>query len=73
MTAVLSGAPAQVPTWQELGYTGSGSRKAVIAPKGTTPAQIAYWEDIVRKTAQNEEFVALKSTMTELGLVKQSQ
>ncbi len=96
----LGGALAQVPTWQELGYTSSGSWKAVIAPKGITPAQIAYWEDIVRRTAQseelkqyaeqnqwiidfkgsadmrkwlNEEFVALKSTMTELGLVKQSQ
>ena len=99
-TKRLGGPLAQVPTWQELGYTSSGSWKAVIAPKGITPAQIAYWEDIVRKTAHSdelkqyaeknqwiidfkgaaemrkwldEEFLALKSTMTELGLVKQSQ
>ncbi len=99
-TKRLGGALAQVPTWQELGYTSSGSWKGIMGPKGLTPAQVAYWEDIVRRTAQseelkqyaeqnqwiiefkgsadmrkwlNEEFVALKSTMTELGLVKQSQ
>jgi putative tricarboxylic transport membrane protein len=52
----LGGALAQVPTWLELGFSSSGSWKAVIAPKGITPAQIAYWEDILRKTAQSEEF-----------------
>ena len=98
-TKRLGGALAQVPTWQELGYSSSGSWKGIMGPKGITPAQIAYWEDIVRRTAQseelkqyaeqnqwiiefkgsadmrkwlNEEFVALKSTMTELGLVKQT-
>ncbi len=99
-TKRLGGALAQVPTWQELGYTSSGSWKGIMGPKGLTPVQIAYWEDIVRKTAQSEElrqyaeknqwiidfkgaadmrkwlddeFAALKTTMTELGLVKQSQ
>lgn len=99
-TKRLGGALAQVPTWQELGFNSSGSWKAVIAPKGITPAQIAYWEDIVRKTAQSdelrqyaeknqwiidfkgaaemrkwldEELAGLKTTMTELGLVKQPQ
>ena len=96
----LGGALAAVPTWQELGYSSSGSWKAIMAPKGITPAQIAYWEDVIRKTAQSEELkqyaeknqwliefkgaaetrkwldeehAALKSAMTELGLVKQTQ
>jgi len=44
-----------VPTWQELGYQSSGSWKGVMGPKGITPAQIAFWEDVMRKTAQSEE------------------
>jgi len=46
---------ASVPTWQELGYQSSGSWKGVVAPKGITPAQVAFWEDVMRKTAQSEE------------------
>jgi len=29
-----------------------------IAPKGITPAQIAYWEEVMRKVATSEEFRA---------------
>jgi len=54
-TKRLGGVMASVPTWQELGYPSSGSWKGVIAPKGITPAQIAFWEDVMRKTAQSEE------------------
>ena len=99
-TRRLSGALASVPTWQELGYQSSGSWKGVMAPKGITAAQVAFWEDVMRKSAQSdeirqyaeqnqwllefkgaadtkkwldEEFVALKATMTELGLVRQQQ
>jgi putative tricarboxylic transport membrane protein len=94
----LGGIMATVPTWQELGFQSSGSWKGVMAPKGITPAQIAFWEEVMRKSAasdeirlyaeQNqwllefkgaaetkkwldEEFVALKAIMTELGLVRQ--
>ena len=69
-----------------------------MGPKGMTPAQVAYWEDIMRKTSQSDElrqyaeqnqwvlefkgaaetrkwlddeFAALKSAMTGLGLVRQ--
>ena len=97
-TRRLGGALASVPTWQELGYQSSGSWKGVMAPKGITAAQIAFWEDVMRKSAQSDEirqyaeqnqwllefkgaadtkkwlddeFVALKATMTELGLVRQ--
>ncbi len=54
-TRRLGGAMAQVPTWQELGFQSSGSWKGVMAPKGITPAQIAFWEDVMRKTAQSDE------------------
>ena len=51
----LGGVMAAVPTWQELGFQSSGSWKGVMAAKGLTPAQIAFWEDVMRKTAQSEE------------------
>lgn len=97
-TRRLTGALAAVPTWQELGFQSSGSWKGVMGPRGLTAAQIAYWEEIMRRTAQSEElkqyaeqnqwllefkgsaetkkwlddeFAALRSTMTELGLLRQ--
>src|SRR5688572_205641 len=54
----LGGVMATVPTWQELGFQSSGSWKGVMAGKGLTPAQIAFWEDVMRKTAQSEEMRA---------------
>jgi putative tricarboxylic transport membrane protein len=54
-TQRLGGVIAPVPTWQELGYTSSGSWKGLMAPKGVTPAQIAFWEDVMRRTAQSDE------------------
>ena len=54
-TRRLPGVMATVPTWQELGYQSSGSWKGLMAPKGITPAQIAFWEDVMRKTAQSDE------------------
>jgi putative tricarboxylic transport membrane protein len=54
-TKRLGGVMAQVPTWQELGYQSSGSWKGVMAPKGITPPQIAFWEGVMRKTAQSDE------------------
>jgi putative tricarboxylic transport membrane protein len=54
-TRRLGGALASVPTWQELGYPSSGSWKGIVAPKGITPAQIAFWEDVMRKAAQSDE------------------
>jgi putative tricarboxylic transport membrane protein len=54
-TRRLGGVMASVPTWQELGYQSSGSWKGIVAPKGLTPAQIAFWEDVMRKVAQSDE------------------
>ena len=51
----LGGPMASVPTWQELGFQSSGSWKGVMGPKGITPAQVAFWEEVMRKTAQSEE------------------
>ena len=48
---------ASVPTWRELGYPSSGSWKGIVAPKGLTPAQIAFWEDVMRRTAQSDEIL----------------
>jgi putative tricarboxylic transport membrane protein len=56
-TRRLGGALAAVPTWQELGYQSSGSFKGVMAPKGVTPAQVAFWEEVMRKSSQSDEIV----------------
>jgi putative tricarboxylic transport membrane protein len=53
----LGGALATVPTWTELGVKApTETWRAVIAPKGITPAQIAYWEGVLRKVSENDEF-----------------
>ena len=51
----LGGVMASVPTWQELGFQSSGSWKGVMAAKGLTPAQVAFWEDVMRRIAQSDE------------------
>jgi putative tricarboxylic transport membrane protein len=56
-TRRMGGPLAQVPTWQELGYQSSGSWKGVMAPKGVTPQQVAFWEDVMRKSSQSDEIV----------------
>lgn len=53
----LGGVMAAVPTWEELGYVSSGSWKGVFAPRGITAAQIAYWEEVMQRTAQSEEIL----------------
>jgi putative tricarboxylic transport membrane protein len=53
--ARLGGALADVPTWRELGYQSSGSWKGIIGPKGITPEQVAFWEDVSRKVSQSDE------------------
>jgi putative tricarboxylic transport membrane protein len=53
----LGGVMAAVPTWEELGYVSSGSWKDVFAPRGITAAQIAYWEEVMQRTAQSEEIL----------------
>ena len=51
------GAFAQVPTWKEQGANlVYGGWRAIMAPKGLTAAQIAYWEGVLRKVTSPPEW-----------------
>lgn len=54
----LTGALSTAPTWSELGTKAATYEtwRAILAPKGITPAQIAYWEEVMRKVAASDEF-----------------
>jgi len=55
----LTGDFANVPTLRELGMDAAGYGWTVIlAPKGLTPAQVRYWEDMIAKAAQTSEWKA---------------
>lgn len=47
-----------MPTWAELGYENAAyvAWRGVIAPQSITPAQIAYWEGVLRRVTESEEF-----------------
>ncbi|OGA45338.1 MAG: hypothetical protein A3F74_05280 [Betaproteobacteria bacterium RIFCSPLOWO2_12_FULL_62_58] len=48
---------ADVPTWREQGYDAVvSSWRSIIGPKGMTEAQIAYWEGILRRMSDSEEW-----------------
>ena len=52
----LSSNPA-VPTWREQGVAATFSNwRGVIGPKGMTPAQIAFWDDLLGKIVRTEEW-----------------
>lgn len=52
------GAPfADVPTWKEQGYDAVfGNWRGVVGPRGMTPEQIAYWDDVFAKLNATEEW-----------------
>ena len=52
------GVLATAPTWEEQGHKAGtyGTWRALIAPKGITPAQVTFWEDVMRKVAESDEF-----------------
>ena len=53
----LTGVLASAPTWREQGVNVvAGSWRGVFAPKGLTPAQVAYWESALRKVAESAEW-----------------
>ena len=53
----LPGALAGVPTWKEQGVdVVFGAWRAVLAPKGLTPQQIAFWESVLRKATEAPEW-----------------
>jgi putative tricarboxylic transport membrane protein len=53
----LGGVLAGVPTWKEQGVdVVFGGWRAIMAPKGITPAQVAYWEGVLRKATQTPDW-----------------
>lgn len=55
--ARLAGPLATAPTWKEQGADFTyGNWRAIFAPKGLNAAQLAFWEDALRKMAQAQEW-----------------
>lgn len=55
----LGGALAAVPTWTEQGVNLVVSNwRAILAPRGMTAVQIAYWENALRKVIKTAEWKA---------------
>ena len=53
----LDGALAQIPTWKEQGYNAVfGNWRGVVGPRGLTPAQIAYWENIFAALVKTDDW-----------------
>lgn len=58
-TQRLPGDLAQVPTWKEQGVNLVwGNWRAIMGPKGMTPAQVATWEAALRKVVDSPEWKA---------------
>lgn len=50
----FGGALAQVPTWKELGVdVVSGSWRGTFGPRNLSAAQLAFWEEGMRRVSQN--------------------
>ena len=55
----LGGVFADSPTWREQGIdVVAGSWRGIFGPKALTPAQIAYWENTLRKAGETPEWKA---------------
>jgi putative tricarboxylic transport membrane protein len=53
----FDGVLAAVPTWQENGVNSVfSSPRGVIGPKEMTAEQIAYWEDVLAKVVQSQDW-----------------
>lgn len=51
------GALADIPTWREQGLDLVWSNvRFVIGPKGMTPAQLAFWDHVLGRVTQSEEW-----------------
>lgn len=54
----LKGAFASVPTWKELGADAVFANwRGIVGPKGMSPAQIAFWDDLIGKVVQSAEWL----------------
>ena len=55
----LTGVLANAPTWREQGVNVvAGSWRGVFGPKNLTPAQVAYWENALRKVTESPDWKA---------------
>ena len=55
----LGGALAAIPTWREQGLDlVVGNWRAILAPAGMGAAQVAYWENALRKVIESPEWKA---------------
>jgi putative tricarboxylic transport membrane protein len=53
----LAGAFADVPVWKELGANAVLSNwRTVVGPRGMTPQQIAYWENVLARVVESDEW-----------------
>jgi putative tricarboxylic transport membrane protein len=53
----FGGALADVPTWREQGIdVVMGGWRALVGPKGLTAAQVAFWENVLRKATATKEW-----------------
>jgi putative tricarboxylic transport membrane protein len=53
----LGGPLAQVPTFGEQGIPGVlANWRSVIGPKNMAPAQVAYWDQVLAKVVQSDEY-----------------
>jgi putative tricarboxylic transport membrane protein len=53
----MTGEFAHTPTWTELGLKGTWENwRGVIAAGNITPAQMAYWEGVLKKVTESETF-----------------
>lgn len=51
----MSGVFASVPTLRESGVpTANSNWRAIVGPRGLTPAQVAYWEAVFARAVQSE-------------------
>lgn len=51
---------ADVPTFREQGYdTVVDNWTAIMGPKGLTPAQVAYWEDLLERTFKHPSWQSM--------------
>jgi putative tricarboxylic transport membrane protein len=53
----LPGVLSEVPTWREQGYDAVVSNwRNIIGPRGMTEAQVAYWEEALRRLVESDEW-----------------
>lgn len=71
----LPGALADVPTWREQGYDAVVSTWRMLAgPRAMTPAQIAYWETVIGRLVQTDDWKSdLERNVFEANFMKSDE